>query len=136
MKEHDPRLKVLLADDHTRVLTYTAQLLTPDYHIVATATDGLLAVKAASQFKPGVAVLDIEMPGLDGIRAAQEMRRLELEARIIFLTIYDEEDYIIAARKYGNGYVLKSRMATDLCRAIAECLSGRFFLSHRTVDAG
>lgn len=76
-------------------------------------------------------MLDIEMPKIDGIRAAQEIRRLGLKARIIFLTAHEDEDFLAAARTCGDGYVLKSRMGSDLRHAVEEALSGRFFSSRR-----
>lgn len=123
--------RVLMADDHERILESERRLLGSDYEVVGAVTDGVMAVEAARNLNPDLILLDIEMPHMDGIRAAQEMRRLGSKARILFLTVHDEEDYIAAARRLGNGYVLKSRMASDLRQAIDEAFSGRFFVSHR-----
>ena len=94
-------------------------------------SDGATAVDSVRNLSPDLILLDIEMPRMDGIRAAQEMRRLGSKARILFLTVHDEEEFIAAARRFGDGYVLKSRMGSDLRHAIDEALSGGFFVSHR-----
>jgi DNA-binding NarL/FixJ family response regulator len=127
-----PVLRVLLADDHEKVLESARRLLGSDYQVVAAVSDGVKAVEAARMLSPDLILLDIEMPGMDGIRAAQEMRRSGSKARILFLTVHDEEDFIAAARRLGDGYVLKSRMGSDLRHAIDEAFSGGFFVSHRT----
>jgi DNA-binding NarL/FixJ family response regulator len=90
-----------------------------------------MAVEAARELGPDLIMLDIEMPKMDGIRAAQEIRHSGSRARILFLTVHDEEDYIAAARRLGDGYVLKSRMGSDLRNAIDEAFSGSFFVSHK-----
>ena len=131
MEKRDLLLRVLVADDHEKVLESARRLLDSDYQVVATVGDGLMAVEAARGLSPDLILLDIEMPGMDGIRAAQEMRRFGSKARILFLSVHDEEDYIAAARRFGDGYVLKSRMGSDLRHAIDEAFSGRFFVSLR-----
>jgi DNA-binding NarL/FixJ family response regulator len=124
-------LRVLLADDHLRILESAEALLGAGYRIVATVRDGLTALTTAKELDPDLILLDIEMPEMDGIRAAQEMRRSGLKARILFLTVHDEMEYIAAARMCGDGYVLKSRMGSDLRHAVEEAFSGRFFVSRR-----
>lgn len=132
MEQSNPLLRVLVADDHEKVLESARRLLGSDYQVVATVSDGVMAVEAARNLGPDLVLLDIEMPKMDGIRAAQEIRNSGSKARILFLTVHDEEDYIAAARRLGDGYVLKSRMGSDLRHAIEEAVSGRFFVSHRT----
>jgi DNA-binding NarL/FixJ family response regulator len=121
-------LRVLLVDDHVKVLESEMRLLSADYTIVAAVTDGLTALKAAKELNPDLIVLDIEMPELDGIQAAREMRRMGSKAIIVFLTVHTDEYYVTAARACGNGYVLKYRMYSDLRNAIQEALSGGFFV--------
>jgi DNA-binding NarL/FixJ family response regulator len=131
VKQSNPLLKVVVADDHEKVLESARRLLGSDYQVVAAVGDGVMAVEAARNLGPDLILLDIEMPRMDGIRAAQEIRHSGSKARILFLTVHDEEDYISAARRLGDGYVLKSRMGSDLRHAIDEAFSGRFFVSHR-----
>lgn len=126
-------MRVLLADDHIRILESVQKLLGPGYHVVAAVNNGFSALVVAKALSPDLIVLDIEMPEMDGIRVAQELRRQGLAARILFLTVHDDEDYLAAARICGNGYVLKSRMGSELHHAINEALSGRFFVSRRFI---
>ena len=127
---------VLLADDHVRILESVQKLLGSAYQVVACVENGRLALDKAVELLPDLVVLDIDMPEMDGIRAAQEMRRLGLKARILFLSVHFEEEYIEAARKCGDGYIVKSRMATDLHLAIHEAVVGRFFLSEHIKGHG
>jgi DNA-binding NarL/FixJ family response regulator len=127
-------LKVILADDHIKLLDGVKKLLAPEHSVVACVNNGRLALEATLEFRPDLVVLDIEMPEMDGIQAAREMRRLGLETRILFLTVHGDEDYIAIARMLGNGYVLKSRMATDLRKAIREAMADRFFISQQILE--
>src|SRR5215467_2522877 len=120
---------VILADDHDAMLVRTQQLLVDDFDILATASDGLQAVRAAIQHTPNLLVLDIGMPGLDGIQVGREVRRLGLDCKIVFLTVQEDDDYVDAARFLNASYVLKPRMHTDLLTAIEETLAGRLFVS-------
>jgi DNA-binding NarL/FixJ family response regulator len=132
--ESEAKLKVLLADDHVRVLATVEDMLRTDFRIVAAVTDGRSALEAAKKLNPDVVVLDITMPGLDGLKAAQQLRRLGSTAKIVFLTVHEDEAYIAAARTCGDGYVLKSRLHSDLRVAIDEAIAGRFFVSRRTAE--
>jgi len=123
------RQGVVLADDHRAMLTEVRSLLQPRFNVLAAVEDGLLAVDAVSKFRPEIAVLDIAMPGISGIRAAHEIRRQEPGTKIVFLTIQMDPEYIQAAQDLGAGYVLKSRMHSDLLLAIDEALAGRAFVS-------
>ena len=130
--EHaESSLRVVVADDHQKVLESARRLLGSGFQVVAAVGDGQMAVEAVRTLSPDLILLDIEMPKMDGIRAAQEIRRIGSTARIVFLTVHEEEDYIAAARKFGDGYVLKSHMASELLHAIEDALRGRFFVSHR-----
>ncbi len=127
----EPSLRVVVADDHQRVLERARRLLGSEFQVVAAVGDGLMAVEAVRRLNPDLILLDIEMPNMDGIRAAQEIRRFGSTARIVFLTVHEEEDYVAVARKFGDGYVLKSHMASELIHAIDDALHGKFFVSHR-----
>ena len=126
-----PLLKVVVADDHQRVLESVRRVLGPHFQVIAAVDSGLAVLDVVRSLNPDLILLDVEMPQMDGIRAAKEIRRFGSTARIIFLTVHVEEDYIAAARRCGNGYVLKSRMVSELLPAIEDALCGRFFVSHR-----
>jgi CheY-like chemotaxis protein len=123
-------LKVLLADDHLETLERVKKVLNDHGQVIAAVSNGLMALEAAKALSPDLIVLDIQMPGMDGFRAAQEMRRVGLKARIVFLSTHCGADFIAAARAVGNGYVWKPRMAKDLPRAIEESRDVSFFASH------
>ena len=132
--ESGAKLKVLLVDDHLRVLASAEELLRADFCIVAAVTNGRLALEAANKLHPDLIVMDIAMPVMDGIDTAKELRRLGSNAKILFLTVHEDEGYIAAARACGDGYVLKSRMRSDLRHAIDEAFAGRFFVSRRDLE--
>ncbi len=123
------RPTVVLADDHQGVLTAAAMLVGMEYEVVATVGDGAGAVRAVTALKPDVVVLDIGMPGTDGIQAASQLRRLGFPVKVVFLTIQDDSDCVDAAGAMGASYVLKPRMYSDLLTAIKEALAGRTFFS-------
>jgi DNA-binding NarL/FixJ family response regulator len=123
------RPTIVLADDHHGVLTVASMLVETEYHVVATVEDAAAAVRAVAELKPDVVVLDIGMPGTDGIQAANQLRGLGNTAKVVFLTIKDDSDCIEAARAMGASYVLKAHMYSDLLTAINEALAGRLFFS-------
>jgi DNA-binding NarL/FixJ family response regulator len=127
------RPKIIVADDHVRVLESIAGLLADDFDVVAAVTDGRQAVDAARQLEPDAVLLDITMPILDGVRAAQELRRTASRAKVVFLTMHDTDEYVVAAIEAGgHGYVLKTRIHMDLLNALDHALSERLFLPSLT----
>ena len=120
------RLTVLLADDHEEFLRIVAQHLEPHFHVIRTAGDGQAMLDEATRLEPDVVVLDISMPGLNGIEAAKRLRARGSRAKIVFLTVHADRDYVRAALGAGAaGYVLKSELASDLlpCLRQAEVAS-------------
>jgi DNA-binding NarL/FixJ family response regulator len=124
------RPRVLLADDHADFLAAAAGVLEPEFEIVATVADGPAVLGEASRLHPDLLVLDIGMPVLNGIEAARRLRAAGSQARIVFLTVHDDGDYVRAALAASAlGYVVKSRLASDLSLAVREALAGRSFVS-------
>ncbi|PYY11303.1 MAG: hypothetical protein DMG61_19410 [Acidobacteria bacterium] len=124
------RPKVVVADDHPGALHAVRKLLAEGFHVVAAVPNGELALHAVAQFDPDLVILDICMPRLDGLLTARELKAKGFKGPIVFLTVQEDEDYIFAAQALGAlGYVLKSRMRTDLLSAIDEALAGRAFIS-------
>ncbi|MEV4703216.1 response regulator transcription factor [Actinoplanes sp. NPDC049316] len=115
--------RILLADDHALIRRGVRLILDgePDLTVVAEAADGAEAVDRARATGPDLAVLDIAMPRLTGLQAARELTRTLPGLRILFLTMYDNEQYFFEALRVGAaGYVLKSVADRDLveaCRA-------------------
>jgi DNA-binding NarL/FixJ family response regulator len=120
---------IVLADDNHAMLAEVSNFLRYSFNIVASVSDGALAVKSVLDLQPDVAVLDIAMPVMTGIDAAREIKRLGLHTRIVFLSIQQDLDYLETAAEVGASYVLKSRMKSDLVPAIEKVLSGRLFVS-------
>jgi DNA-binding NarL/FixJ family response regulator len=123
-------VRVLLVDDNEAMLARAASLLTPACTIVGTARDGRRALDSATALGPDVIVLDISMPGMTGLEVASLLRRSGSTAAVVFLTVHDEEEFVLAAKAAGGiGYVVKSRLATDLTAAVREARAGRPFVS-------
>ena len=125
-----PLARVLLADDHPDMLNVVARLLGRTFDVVGMVGDGESLLDVATELRPDVLVLDISMPLLTGIEAAQRLRERGNPVRIVFLTVHDDPDFVRASLAAGAfGYVVKPRVATDLVPAIREALAGRIFIS-------
>ncbi len=123
-------IRVLLADDNRAMLTDIRSELDQHFEIIGTAANGKEVLKAVFELDPDVVVLDITMPFLNGIEVASYVHAGNCRARILFLTIHEEPEYISAAFAAGaTGYVTKRRLASDLATAVREVFDGRKFLS-------
>ena len=124
------RARILLADDHQAMRERVVHLLEDEFEILDVFEDGQAIVKAALSLKPDLCLLDISMPILNGIEVANELKQDGSTAKIIFLTIHEDPDFVQAAMNTGaSGYVVKSRIASDLLIAIREVLAGHTFVS-------
>jgi DNA-binding NarL/FixJ family response regulator len=124
-----PKPRIVLADDYQPMVEEVSRLLEREFEIVAAVSNGALAVEAVANRKPDAVLLDIHMPEMSGIEAAQQLRRLGSSVRIIFLTIEKDPEYVRLATALSACYVVKSRMPRDLIFAIKEALAGRLFVS-------
>jgi DNA-binding NarL/FixJ family response regulator len=125
-------IRVLLADDHTLVRAGIRSLLAqiPGLTVVAEAADGRAALKLAATHLPDVAVLDIAMPGLNGLETALRLRKRFPTTRIIILSMHANEEYVIQAFKAGaTGYLLKKSAVAELEAAIRAVQTGTRYLS-------
>lgn len=130
-----PRARILLADDHQGMRDRVVRLLESEFELVGAVEDGNALLEAASKMKPDICVIDISMPVISGIEAASRLRENGSTAKIIFLTVHDDPDFVQAALEIGAlGYVLKSRMASDLRSAIKGVIAGRLFISPTCVS--
>lgn len=123
--------QLILADDHQIVRQGLKSMLEHEgFAIVGEAADGREAVRLAQTRHPDIAVLDLAMPGLNGVDAAREMLRSEPRMKAVLLTMYTEDPYVLEALRAGiSGYVLKTQAAVDLVQAIREVSRGAIYLS-------
>ncbi|MBA2493126.1 MAG: response regulator transcription factor [Acidobacteria bacterium] len=128
----ETRIKIVMADDHPIVRQGLRQMIEADKNlvIVAEAGDGQTALALIETHQPDVAVLDIDMPELDGFAVARELRKTKFPVEIVFLTMHSEEELFQAAMDLGiKGYVLKDSAITDVVASIKAVARGRSFLS-------
>ena len=120
----------MLAGDYPAILEKAARLLAVDFDVVGAVENGKLAVEAVAALDPDIVVLDISMPVMDGLKAASLLKQSGSRARVIFLTVQAQPEFVSAAFWAGaKGYVLKACLITDLVPAIREVLEGRVFAS-------
>ncbi len=124
------RIRVLLADDHKAMQARVESLLTAEFDVVGAVSDGQALIHAAKELTPDVLVVDISMPEINGIDAVREIRGSGSTARIIFLTVHEDPDFVpMCLHAGGLAYVVKSRLASDLIPAIHRALAGHTFIS-------
>lgn len=124
-------IRVMVADDHPVVRQGLKFMLAREgFAVVAEAVDGRDALRQSEGTHPEVAVLDLAMPGLNGIDTAREIMRVSPGTKTIILTQHTEEPYILEALRAGvHGYVLKSQAVSDMIQAIRDVHRGRLYLS-------
>ena len=120
-------VRVLLADDHAIVRKGIRVFLEEDREIavVAEASGGAEAVRLAGEYRPAVAVLDVQMPGVNGIEATRQIKAAYPDVRVLMLTAYDDDPYVFALLRAGaDGYVLKNTDPDELVRAVKVVAAG------------
>jgi DNA-binding NarL/FixJ family response regulator len=130
-------LRIVVADDHELIRRGIRQLLAsrPGWKVVAEASNGRDAVRYTQQLAPNLAILDLSMPEITGLQAAQEIARLESTTEVILLTMHDSEEIIREALKSGvRGFVLKSDADRDLVDAVETVAKRRQFFTPRVAD--
>jgi two-component system, NarL family, nitrate/nitrite response regulator NarL len=128
------RLRVLLADDNSAFLQKITSLLAIEFDVVATATDGNSALDLIRRYVPDLAVLDLGMPGLNGIEVMQELAKSSQDPPIVICSVETDSEIVEAARQAGAlGYVFKLRVEKDLILAVRSALQGKSFVSPRSI---
>ena len=128
----EKRWRILIAEDHTLLRTGLRALLAKDedFEVIGEADNGRDAYRIAGQLKPDLVLMDISMPGMNGIEAIREIHRRLPATRVIVLTIHKTDEYIQEALGAGAcGYVLKDSTHDELRLAIRTVLDGKTFLS-------
>ena len=122
--------RVILADDHTLIVDALRTLLEPEFEVVGTFGDGRSLVEAAPKLKPDVIVLDISMPIMNGLIAAERLKQLMPAVKLIFVTMSHDRDMAAEAFRVGaGGYLLKNSAASELVDAIRQVARGGFYVT-------
>lgn len=123
---------IVLADDHHVVRQGLRALLNaePDLSIVGEAADGLEVAHLVERVQPDVLVMDLMMPGLNGLEVTRQVSKRFPQTHVVILSMYDNEAYVLEALRNGaRGYVLKGSNAADLLQAVREVAAGQLYLS-------
>ena len=128
------RVRILLADDHALFRAGLRALLEsePRWEVVGEAANGNEAVARARELKPDIVIMDLSMPGANGLEATRAMRALGLECRVLVLTVHAEEEYLVPVVEAGaSGYLTKTSADTDLLEALRVVARGEVYLPSR-----
>jgi DNA-binding NarL/FixJ family response regulator len=127
-----PSLRILIADDHTLVRAGFRSLLEqlPDWAVVAEVGDGREALRLVAQLQPDVVLMDVKMPTLNGLEATARISREYPNVRVVILSMYTNEEYVLQALRAGAvGYLLKDAVIAELQLAIQAAVRGEMYLS-------
>ncbi len=122
-----PAIRLLLADDHVMLRQGTLAMLTrePDLTVVGEANDGAEAMRLAEVLRPDIVVMDVRMPGVNGIEATRQIRARLPEVQVLVLTAHDDDEYVFALLEAGaSGYLLKTAPVSELVKAIRDVAAG------------
>jgi DNA-binding NarL/FixJ family response regulator len=125
-------IRILLADDHGVVRKGLRFLLTqdPEIEIAGEAEDGREAVRLAAELQPNIVIMDIAMPQLNGLDAAQQITKTNPRSSVIMLSMYSDEEFLIRALSAGaKGYLLKDSAEADVLRAVHAVAQGRTYFT-------
>ncbi|GIH76336.1 response regulator [Planobispora longispora] len=128
----EPVIRLLIADDHPIVRDGLSNMFAsaPGFQVVGQAADGAAAVRLARELRPDVILMDLRMPGMDGLSAITELTRLGLAARVLVLTTYDTDTHVLPAIEAGaTGYLLKDSPREELLRGARAAAKGESVLS-------
>ena len=132
------KLRIALADDHHLIRSGLKLLLgsNESLSIVGEASDGASALLLVEQLQPDILLLDLAMPGMDGLECLRELKRRDLPTRVIVLSMFEDENYVLAAMSAGaQGYVQKSAIDTELFQAIDNVAAGRLHLNESSAKS-
>jgi DNA-binding NarL/FixJ family response regulator len=125
-------IRLLICEDQTlmREGLHTVMALEPGFAVVGEALDGAQAVRLAEELRPDIVLMDVQMPGQNGVQATAAITARNLPCRVIILTTFDYEDYVFEAIKAGAvGYLLKDTPAADLADTIRRVYAGESFIA-------
>ena len=125
-------VRIVIADDHPVLRKGLRQVIEsdPKLKVVAEADDGETALAQVRELKPDIAVLDVDMPKLDGLGVAREIQKRKIPVHVVFLTIHSEEDLFHAAMDLGaRGYILKESAVTEIVRGLRAVADGQHYVT-------
>lgn len=126
------RAAVLIADDHTLVAQGLASLVEKDFEVLATVGNGQEMLNAAARRLPDIALIDVSMPGMNGLEAAQRLLALAPGCKVIFVSMHSKPEFVREALSVGAmGYVLKGSAGSELLDAMEEVLKGNAYISRQ-----
>ena len=131
------KIRIMLADDHTLFRQGIRTLISAetDMEVVGEASNGGDAVDKCGELRPDVVLMDIGMPGLSSFEATRQIKKNRPETKVLFLTMYDDEDYLVEGMEVGaSGYVLKDSPAQQLVAAVRDICRGGSYLSPRMLS--
>ncbi len=124
------RPRLLLADDHTLVLEGFRRLLEPEFDVVGTVEDGQALLAVAEKLQPDLVLVDVSMPGLNGIEVVRRLKKTAPRIKTMMVTMHTDPAYVTEAFRAGtSGYLLKRSATDELVKAIHEVLQGRSYLT-------
>ena len=127
----------MLADDHTLVLEGLSKLLQKEFDLVGTASSGAEAVEMAAALRPDVLLMDISMPGLNGIDAARQLRERVPNVKVVAVTMHNNTTYVRESIKAGMaGYVLKQSAASELATAVHAVMRNERYITPALTETG
>jgi len=124
------KLRVVVADDDREFLSQVIRTVSPEFDIIAMASDGPSALESIRNLRPDVAIVDLKMPGLNGIELTRKATCCPPKHAVVICSVESDPEIIQHALDAGAmGYVLKPRIATDLIGAVKSAAAGRQFVS-------
>jgi two-component system response regulator NreC len=126
------RTKVVIADDHTLFRQGIRNLLAheADIEVIGEASNGNEALSLAESLRPDLILMDVSMPGLSSFEATRQLKRVLPDVKVLFLTMYDDEDYLLESMQAGaSGYILKDSPTEQLLSGIRDVQNGGSYLS-------
>jgi len=124
--------RIIIAEDHTILREGLRALLSsdPELEVVGEAEDGQEAIRVVEKSKPGLVLMDLSMPRMNGMDAIKEIKKRSPDTKVLVLTVHKTDEYILATLQAGaDGYVLKDSTNVELRMAIKNVLNGKFFIS-------
>jgi len=126
------KIKVVIADDYSIIRLGLIKILSADtsIEVIGESSDGLETLQLIKKLKPDIAILDISMPGMDGLEILRQAQAEKLKFKSIILTMYKEEEYFNVAMDLGvNGYLLKDNAVIDILTCVKSVAENKFYIS-------